>query len=120
LEALGNRLPKAEPERQYCLFAPDSERLLFFPLPGRGRSCGVANLTKVSLVARVLFDGPFSTYDGFRLCRAWFDSALTEGRRQEPAPQARKVVASLKGPKRVIAMILRIGIAADEVHWHVQ
>ena len=100
-------LPKAEPQRQYCLFRAGRERFCFSVLDVE-EVVEWPQLTRVPLAPAFLM-GIFNLRDSIVPV---IDIALTEGRRADFHPK-HVVVASLKGEGD--QGDLRIGIAADEV-----
>src|SRR6476660_5411579 len=99
--------PKAEPERQYCLFRAGRERFCFSVLDVE-EVVEWPHLTKVPLAPSFLM-GIFNLRGSIVPV---VDIALTEGRRADLAPK-HVVVASLKGEGD--RNDLRRGIAADGV-----
>jgi len=100
-------LPKAAPERQYCIFRAGRERFCLSVLDVE-EVVEWPNLTRVPLSPTFLM-GIFNLRGSIVPV---VDIAFTEGRRPDLLPR-HVVVASLKGDED--RDDLRIGIAADEV-----
>ncbi|PYP86108.1 MAG: hypothetical protein DMG65_19325 [Candidatus Angelobacter sp. Gp1-AA117] len=100
-------LPRAAPERQYCIFRTGRERFCFSVLDVE-EVVEWSNLTRVPLSPTFLM-GIFNLRGSIVPV---VDIAFTEGRRPDLLPR-HIVVASLKGDGE--RDDLRIGIAADEV-----